>query len=116
MSKKQDWENWVASRPEKVKKLIAEFPPGEYVMLPGAPYGVSTPGTIVILRSYQENGEVSIIVPAENKTPKAIEHESYLGMMHNKTQEEIEKIHKSNIQVIIDPKYMELVKAYNMED
>lgn len=34
------WKAWVASRPEKVQKLIAEFPPNSLVMLEEKPHHI----------------------------------------------------------------------------
>jgi len=108
------WEEWVESRPQAIKDLIFDFPPGIYRIRPGAPYGVSTSGTEVQLHSYMEDGTVRVVVPAENKSPEALAHEKMLGQKHGKTEEEMEKLHASNILVNIETQWMELVKIFKM--
>lgn len=109
------WEEWVESRPQVIKDLIFDFPPGIYRIKPGAPYGVSTPGTEVQLHSYMEDGTVRVIVPAANKSPEALAHERMLCEEHGKTDEEREKLHNSNILVNIETQWIELVEAFKMK-
>lgn len=105
----QKFKDWLATKPESIQKLATKYPPGEYMVKPGAPYGVSCEGTVVSLFSYCEDGTVSVVVLAKNKLPKAIEHEKELGRQYNKTDAEMEFIHKNNVQVIIDPEWLFLI-------
>ena len=117
MSNKQEpgsWVEWVESRPQVIKDLIFDFPPGIYRIKPGAPYGVSVPGTEVQMHSYLEDGTVRVIVPAKNKKPEALEHERMLCLEHGKTEEEMQKMHDSNILVNIETQWMELVERFKM--
>lgn len=109
-----NWAEWVESRPQVIKDLIFDFPPGIYRIKPGAPYGVSTPGTEVHLHSYLEDGTVKVVVPAANKSPEALAHERMLGEKHGKTPEEIKTLHEANILVNIETQWMELVKIFKM--
>ena len=114
MAQEQTWEEWVASRPEDIQKTIANFPPGEYRIKQGAPYGVTTPGSKVRVHSYGEDGTIGVIILAEDKSPEAIAHEEELGRKYNKTPEEIADIHSRPVKVFIDPKYMELIELYKI--
>lgn len=98
---------WLSTRPVVIRKLAKKYPPGEYMIKSGAPYGISCTGTKVCLYSYHENGNVSVVVMAENKTKEALLHEKMLCEKYNKNEK---KIHLQNVQVEIDPVWMELVK------
>ena len=112
-SKKEQWLEWIKSRPESVQEIISKYPPGEYLIKEGAPYGVSCPGTKVILHSYGEDRTIGVIVPAENKLPAALEHERKLAIQHNKLSK-LAEFHASNVKVFVDPQYLELTEAYKM--
>jgi hypothetical protein len=101
---KKIFDEWLETRPESIKELAAKYPPGEYIIKEGAPYGISAPGTKVILHSYFEDGNVRVAVLAENKTAAGLEHERKLAEEYNKN---VEDIHKQNVLVEIDPVWME---------
>lgn len=101
-----EFREWLKNRPRIVQELAQKYPPGEYLVKEGAPYGVSTPGTKVTLFSYLESGEVGVVVKAEDKKPEALAHEEYLCQKFNKTKEETEEIHMQNILVTIDPVWL----------
>jgi len=102
------FDQWLLERPEVIQKLAAKYPPADYRMKEGAPYGISCPGTKVSLVSYRENGEVSVAVMAEDKLPTGLEHEKKLAAQHGKTHM-IEQIHAQNVQVYIDPIWLEKI-------
>ena len=68
------------------------------------PYGISTPGTIVRLYGYSENGDVRIIVFADRKRPEALEFERLLWQEHGKDGD---PPHDKSILVHIDPQWIE---------
>lgn len=111
----QSWKEWVSSRPESVQNLISKYPPGEYLILHGAPYGISTPGTKVTLHSYGEDGTIGVVVRAEDKSPEALEHERMLAIQYNKL-DQLEEFHKSDVKVMIDPQWMELISAAEINE
>jgi len=113
--REQEWLNWVASRPEEIQKIIAKYPPGEYRMTKDSPYGISCPGTKVILISYSEDGKLGVVVTPENKLPEAIEHEKELLRKHNRLHK-FEEITAQAVKVAVEPKYVELIKAFNMAE
>lgn len=98
-----EFEKWLETRPESIKKLAGKYPPGEYIVNERAPYGVSCEGTTVCLYSYHENGNVSVVVLAENKLPKAIAHENELCEKYGKDKKEA---HNSDVLVQIDPVWL----------
>ena len=106
---KKQFAEWLATRPPAIQDMVSLYPPGEYKIKEDAPYGVSTPGTTVNLVSYSEDGTVGVVVMAENKTDEAIEHEKQLGAQHGRTPQEIEELHKTNIKVMVEPKWLELI-------
>lgn len=54
---------WLLTRPETVQSLAARCPPDTfYRVRPGAPYSLSSPGSICSVYSYREDGEVTVIV------------------------------------------------------
>ena len=115
MSKKQEWLDWVNSRPQQVRELIKAYPPGTYIMKEWAPYAISCPGTKVFIISWGEDGKVGAVVTPENKLPSAIEHEMLKCIEHG-TLENYEKIKNSPVKVRIDPKYMELLELEDLDE
>ena len=111
MTYKETFEAWLEERPESIKQLVAKYPPGTYTMKEGAPYRITDPGTEVELVSYLEDGNVGVAVKAANKSKDAIEHEKKLGAYYQKTEEEIEAIHNSDIVAHVDPEWLELKKS-----
>lgn len=97
---------WFDTRPKNIKKLFLEYPPGEYMIKKGAPYAISSEGTVVYLESYLVSGEVGVIILAEEKTESAINHEKKLGVLYNHANEYIKDINNSNIKVFVDPKWL----------
>lgn len=107
LTKKQekDFQKWLSERPAIIQELGKKYPPNKsYIMKKDAPYGLSCGGTIVELYSYLENGNINVIVLAENKTPEGKEHERILSERFGKDYDEISK---QNVQVEIDPIWME---------
>ena len=110
----EDFENWLAARPEVIQKLARKYPPDiKYKIKEGAPYSISASGSIVELYSYIENGDVRVAVLAKYKTESAIEREKYLGKKHNHTEAEMEVIHGQDVLVEIDPKWLEPLTETN---
>lgn len=105
MTEEEEYKKWFDSRPKVVQDLILKYPAEkQYRIKEGAPYELSCPGTIVYIVGYRETGEVSVAVLAENKLPKALEHEKYLCQIHGKNFEEVKNL---NVKVVIDPKWLE---------
>jgi hypothetical protein len=115
MGAKQEWLDWVTTRPKNVQDLIAKYPPGQYMIKPDAPYGVSCPGTMVTLYSYGNDGMIGVVVKPEDKLPEALEFERELLEKHGRLHK-LKEIQGSAIQVSIDPQYMELILPFVMED
>lgn len=99
----KEFKEWLETRPESIKKLANKYPPGDYIIKEGAPYAISCQGTTVSLYSYLESGYVTVVVLAENKLPKAIEHENELCEQYGKNKEQV---HASNVKVQIDPVWL----------
>lgn len=100
----EEFKNWLKEKPLIIQELATKYPPGRYIMKPGAPYGISCEGTKVDLYSYHENGTVSVVVMAKDKTQAAIEYEKELCEQYKKDPEEM---HLKDILVNIDPVWME---------
>lgn len=81
-----------------------------YRVKSGAPYGITCEGSIVEIASYLEDGNVSVLLRAENKTQEAKVHESFVGAEHHKTKEEMQDIHEADVRTIVEPKWLEPVK------
>jgi len=96
--------SWYMSRPPAVKQLIIEYPYPFYKVKEGAPYGISAPGTVVILNSYRETGEVSVIVPPENLTEIAKAH--IMRLTGGKEEKYKEAITVSHL-VVVEPQYLD---------
>jgi hypothetical protein len=97
---------WLETRPQVIRELAIKFPPGEYRMKDGAPYGISCEGTKVHLESYLENGSIGVVVLAENKLPAGLEHERILAERYEKN---VKEIHAQNVKVEVDPKWLEKI-------
>lgn len=102
------FDEWLSTRPESIKQLAAKYPPADYRIKEGAPYGISCPGTKVTINSYIENGDISVIVMAEDKLPAGLEHERKLAEQYEKLHM-IEELHAQNVTVQIDPKWLEKI-------
>lgn len=102
-----EFEDWLKTRPAIIQELGRNYPPGEYIIKDGAPYGVSCPGTKVHLNAYCEDGTISVIVKAEDKLPQALEHEARLCIKHGNNN--AAEIQASNIQVYVDPKWLQKI-------
>lgn len=101
------FQQWLATRPASVQRLAKKYPPGKYRIKPGAPYGISCPGTIVELYSYTEHGEIGVIVRAADKLPQALVHERTLQERHGNDTPH----HDKDFLVHIDPAWMEPASA-----
>lgn len=109
---KKQYDEWVSTRPIEIQELSKKYPPGEYVIKEGAPYTISCPGTKVYLHSYILDGNVTVVVMAKDKLPAAIEHEKILGAQYHKTEKQLQKIHESNVEIEIDPIWIDLIVNY----
>lgn len=67
--------DWFNERPVFIQELIKKFPIGIYIIKEGAPYRLTFPGSKVIIRSYCEDGSVSVFLRAEDKTAA---HEKFI--------------------------------------
>lgn len=68
------FEAWFLTRPPKVQALIRQYPDEQYRIKAGAPYGISCPGTIVAIESYNEAGGGRVSIEPENLLPEALRH------------------------------------------
>ena len=109
MSYKEEFEAWLKTKPQEVQDLAAKYPPGDYTIKEGAPYGITVPGSKVNIESYREDGTVGVRIKGTDKSEQAIEHEKMLGARYNKSEEEMEKIHVMDIMAHVEPEWLELV-------
>lgn len=109
MSYKEEFEEWLSTRPQIIKDMVAKYPPGDYTIKEDAPYTITAPGSTVNIISWREDGQVGVAIKAENKSIEAIEHEKELGERYNKTKEEMKVIHDTDVMAHVNPKYLELV-------
>ena len=56
--KQQEWEEWIATRPEVIRDLCTRFPPDRLYLL-------KTSGHRVTIHSYSEDGTVTVDVSGE---------------------------------------------------
>lgn len=107
-SKDREFEEWLATCPEVIKGLAQKYPPDiAYKVKRGAPYSISSSGSIVHIFSYLENGTIRVVVPAKYKSQSAINHEKRLGAEHGRSEREIKRINESDILVEVDPFWLE---------
>ena len=102
-----EFEEWLSTKSEATQKLGKKYPFGHYRIKKDAPYGIACEGTKVTLYGYGLKGHVSVVVLADDKLPKAIEHEKWLGETHGHSPESIEALHKKDIGVLIESKWLE---------
>ena len=100
-----EFEKWLKTRPKCIQELAAKYPPGEYIMIKDAPYGLTCEGTIVTLYSYTEDGDVGVIVEAKNKTTNGLYHERKLAEKYGK-EDKLQEFHNTPTRVTIHPKWM----------
>ena len=111
----KEYREWLETRPQIIKDLAEAYPPGEYRIKENAPYSISCPGTRVFLEGYREDGQVIVVIRAEDKLQDALDSETLLALEHGKFHE-IEKIHGSNVIVRIDPVWLKLEKNHLVLD
>jgi len=105
---KQQYDEWFNSRPKVIQDLILKYPHDkQYRMTKDAPYSISCPGTKVSIHSYMENGNIGVVVMAEEKMAEAKLHEMELSAQYGKNYD---KITKQNVKVEINPIYLEEIK------
>lgn len=109
MSYKDDFKMWLEERPQAIKDLVAKYPPGDYTVKADSPYSITAPGSTVNIISYLEDGKVGVQIKAENKTPEAIEHEKALASQHGRSEEELQKMHETDVMAHVDPQWLELI-------
>lgn len=98
-------EQWLIGRPQIIKDLARKYPPGEYRIKEGAPYGYTCPGTIVYLVSYNEGGEIRVAVMPENVLPEAMEHARRINPDFT--------LPDDPISAYVDPIYLESIHSPN---
>jgi hypothetical protein len=109
MSYKDTFEAWLATKPESIQELAKAYPPGEYKVKDDAPVKITIPGKTVLLISYLEEGQLGVMVKGADKSDDALEHETMLCERYKKSKEEVNKIHKQDVTVNVDPEWIELV-------
>jgi len=110
MGYKEEFEEWLETRPQIIQDMAKKFPPGDYLVKEDAPYGITASGCTVNLQSYREDGTVGVVIKGKDKSEAALEHERNLGARYNKTAEEMEHLHKQDVFAHVDPDWLELVK------
>jgi len=106
-----EFKKWLKTRPKTIQLLAEKYPPNQlYKMKQGSPYGISCQGTIVEIYSYFESNDIGIIVFGDRKLAPALEHEKYLLKEHNRTDIDAEEMHKKDINVQINPEWLEPYK------
>lgn len=100
-----EFEQWLRTRPKCIQDLAEKYPPGEYVMIKDAPYGLTCEGAIVSIYSYTEDGNVGVIIEAKNKTTKGLYHERKLAEKYGK-EDQLQELHNNATRVTIDPKWI----------
>lgn len=105
----KELENFIAEQKyDDVKELAKKYPYYyRYKIKPGAPYGVSCPGTEVEFYSYNRGGLMCVIVLPENRLPTANEHEKKIAFQHGLSHEKLKKIQSNPVMVQIDPIFLE---------
>lgn len=75
-AQEQAWKEWIATRPECVQKLAAEFPPGTKIIFEGD-------GTIAFIIGYNEDDSLIITkVDPSRDYQKALEARRYICAEH----------------------------------
>ena len=97
------FKEWFDDRPNHIQDFISRYPYLKYKVNDNAPYGISSPGTIVFLISYTESLKLKVAVLPENLTTVGRNHIIELGKTYNKDPEEMLQ-HPHLIE--IDPKYL----------
>ncbi len=95
---------WFYQRPVEIQRMILLYPYDQkYRMKEDAPYGITSPGTIVEILSYFGRGEVRVLVRPENLTSQSKEHIALLCNQHRKNYDEmISRDH----HVVVDVKWL----------
>jgi hypothetical protein len=99
----EEFEKWLTTRPQMIQEMGRKYPPGQYVIAEGAPYGFTCPGTIVNILAYCEDGSIDVVVEPEQVRPEAIEHNNRI--LHPQGRDQSEFAGKA-ISAHVDPKYL----------
>jgi hypothetical protein len=103
----KQYDEWFNTRPKVVQDLILKYPfDKSYKMKEDAPYSLSCGGTKVSINSYMENGNIGVVVMAEDKMAEAKLHEMELCAQYGRDYDEITK---QNVKVEINPIYLEQI-------
>lgn len=105
-----DFKEWLDTRPEIIQKVGKQFPPGDYIIKEDAPYRITPPGTKVSLYSYLENGNVYVVLFAENKNDESVFNFINTSLHYNKKPSEIMNMISSDIKVEVDPIWLKPIK------
>ncbi len=105
-----EFEEWLSTRPKIIRELGRKYPPGKYKIAEGAPYGLTCPGTIVSIMSYNENGTIHVLIEPEDMRPEAIEHSN--AILHPQGRDHSEFKDRA-IGAYVDPQYL---LPYNPEN
>ncbi len=99
-------EEWLSSLPPTVQIIARSYPTGMYRIKEGAPYGITCPGSKVELISYNDNGEVSVLIKSKDLTTEGKAHLMALCIENKKDfYQAIRRDHK----VRVDPRYLERI-------
>lgn len=102
--------------PKKLQQLMQAYPPGFYSVGEDSNYKLVTPGSIVELYGYIQAGDVRVILHARHKQKDTIEEQKRLGAICKQTDNEIKRIIKSDLDVVINPMWLTKVddKKYKL--
>ncbi len=98
-----EFEKWLATRPKMIQEMGRKYPPGQYIISEGAPYGFTCPGSIVNIVAYNEDGSILVVVEPEQVRPEAIEHNNKI--LHPQGRDQSEFNGKA-ISAHVDPQYL----------
>jgi len=111
MNYKEKFNDWLLTRPQVIKDIVALYPPGTYKIKEGAPYSITAPGCTVNIISYYETGTVGVLIKGKDKSKEALEHETLLCERYKKSKEETEDLHSRDVKAEVDPKWLELINS-----
>lgn len=105
-----EYNDWVKTRPKIIRKLIKKYPPfTRYKIKKGAPYLHSCEGEIIEICSYNENGNIGVIVLAEFKTELGKENTMISCLTNFKDYDEMIK---QDFKCNINPKWIIPIRSF----
>jgi hypothetical protein len=94
---------WLETRPHKVREAFLSYPPGLYMVKPGAPYTLTGPGCKVVLLGHNGDGEAIVVVT--EPTQASLDHAKLLAARHGKPLVDVRQV-----KAYVDAKWLELIE------